>query len=109
MAKDGLFFIQVQDPKNIRKNLLDSSQQIVEAMKSYENYKSVKVRKLQEIDKLKKTTASIKELAGKVRSYLPTIRGKPDTKKKEISHVAEIELEQLEKEIRKLEEDLRMV
>jgi gas vesicle protein len=110
MAKKELFFIRVQDPKEVRKNLLEASQQMVEGMKSYEKYKKIKWEKLQKLDTLKKTTVHIKELASQLRASLPTIKGAPDMKRERLlSHTAEIELEQLNAEIKKLEEDLRFV
>jgi hypothetical protein len=112
MAKkqNDLFFINIPGPKLIRRNLLESSQQMVSGMKSYEKYKRIKADKLKHLDELKKSTAQIKELAGQLRACLPTIRGTPVTAtEKALPHVAEIELEQLNKEIRKLEEELHMI
>jgi protein subunit release factor A len=110
MAKKDIFFVNIPNPKDVRRNILESSQQMVEGMKSYEKYKKIKGKKLQKLDNLKKTTASIKELAGQLRGCLPTVKTAPDVKrKKDIPHVAEIELEQLNNEIRKLEEELHML
>ncbi len=110
MGKNNLFFISIQDPKEIRRNLLETSMQLVDGMKSYEKYKKIKAEKLQKLDRLKKTTATINELAGKIRACLPTIKGSHYTiDKKAVPHVAEIELEQLNKEIHQLEEELHLL
>ena len=108
--KDDVFFIQIQDPQEVRRNLLEASQQMVKGMKSYEKYKHIKGEKLRHLDRLKKTTDDIKMLIGKLRTYLPTVREKPDTSRgKTIPHATAISLEQLDKEIQKLEQELHML
>ncbi|MEK6921632.1 MAG: hypothetical protein AABX82_07125 [Nanoarchaeota archaeon] len=105
---DELFFINIPNPKEVRKNLLESSQQIVEGMKSYEKYKKIKAEKLKKIDALKAITVQIRENAGKLRACLPTVKGLPEKARIEkMPHVTQIELEQLNIEIKKLEEELR--
>lgn len=102
--------MKISDPKAVRKNLLEASQQVVEGMKSYENYKKIKAQKLQKLHDLKKFFEEIKVLAGQLRACLPTIKGVPEAvHEKKFPHIAEIELEQLDKEIQKLEEELRML
>ena len=108
--QDELFFINVPDPTGVRRTLLETSQQIVHAMKSYEKYKKIKMEKLKKIDTLKATTAQIKENAGKLRACLPTLKGLPDKMREEkMPHVREIELEQLNAEIKRLEDELKLV
>ncbi len=108
--QDELFFINIPDPTGVRKTLLETSQQIVEAMKSYEKYKRIKMEKLKKIDTLKATTVQIKENAGKLRACLPTLKGLPEKMREEkMPHVREIELEQLNAEIKRLEDELKLV
>lgn len=108
--KNELFFIKIPDPKTVRKNLLEASQHVVEGMKSYEKYKKIKAQKLQKLHNLKKTFEEIKVVAGQLRACLPTIKGVPEAvQEKKMPHIAEIELEQLDKEIQKLEEELRLL
>lgn len=104
------FFVCVPDPKGVRKNLLEVSQQLLEGMKSYEKYKKIKAKKLQKMEALKATMKGIEDLTGKVRACLPTVKGLPEKAKVEkMPHIAAIELEQLHKEIAKLEEELGLV
>ena len=108
--KEELFFVNIPDPIAVRKNLLESSQQVLEGMKSYEKYKRIKAEKLKKIDQLKATTVQIKELAAKLRACLPTVKGLPEKINEEkMSHVTQIELEQLNSEIKKLEDELKLV
>ena len=107
---EELFFINVPEPKDVRRNLLEASQQILEGMKSYEKYKKLKAEKLRKIEQLKTTTVQIRELAGKLRGCLPTVKGIPEkAKASPLAHVTQIELEQLNSEIKKLEEELRVL
>lgn len=109
-ANEEIFFINVPEPKDVRKNLLEASQQILEGMKSYEKYKKLKAEKLRKIEQLKTTTIQIRELAGKLRACLPTVKGIPEkAKASPLAHVTEIELGQLNAEIKKLEEELRVL
>ena len=108
--QDELFFINIPEPVNVRRTVLETSQQIVEVMKSYEKYKRIKMEKLKKIDGLKAVTAQIKENAGKLRACLPTVKALPGKMQEEqMPHVTEIELEQLNSEIKRLEEELKMV
>lgn len=109
-ANEEIFFIHIPEPVDVRKTVLETSQQIVEAMKSYEKYKRIKMEKLKKIDALKAVTAQIKENAGKLRACLPTVKGLPEKMRQEqMPHVREIELEQLNSEIKRLEEELKLV
>lgn len=104
------FFVCVREPKVVRKNLLETTQQVIEGMKSYEKYKKLKAQKLRLKERLKATMIQIEELAGQLRACLPTVKGFPQKAKVEkMPHVAEIELEQLNKEIQKLEDELGLV
>ncbi len=110
VLQNELFFMKISDPKAVRRNLLEASQHIVEGMKSYEKYKKLKAQKLQKLQSLKNTFEEIKVLAGQLRACLPTVKGIPKAvQEKKIPHLAEIELEQLDKEIQKLEEELRLL
>jgi hypothetical protein len=50
----------------------------------------------------------IRENAGKLRACLPTVKGLPaKVREEKMPHITQIELEQLNVEIKKLEEELR--
>ncbi len=109
-SSEEIFFMNITDPKDVRKTLLETSQQIVEGMKSYEKYKKIKATKLKNIETLKSITTQIRENVGKLRACLPTVKGLPEKIKEEkLPHVTQIELEQLNTEIAKLEEELKLV
>ena len=102
------FFISVTDPSLVRRNLLESSQQIVEGMKSYEKYKKLKLEKIKKIDTLKELLITIKENTSKLRAYLPTVKETVQKKEERAPNITLLELEQLNSEIRKLENDLNI-
>ena len=106
--EESMFFINIENPTEIRRTLVDASQQIVEGMKSYEKYKKLKAQKLQKIEALKGQTNDIKTQVAKLRSFLPTVNGFPRVEQRiSTESVTVIELEQLNKEIEKLEQELR--
>ncbi len=102
------FFISIIDPSLVRRNLLESSQQIVEGMKSYEKYKKLKLEKLKKIDALKEVLVNIKENTSKLRAYLPTVKETVQKKEERAPNITLLELEQLNTEIKKLEHDLNL-
>ncbi|MFA6888852.1 MAG: hypothetical protein WC254_05135 [Candidatus Woesearchaeota archaeon] len=102
------FFISITDPSLVRRNILESSQQIVEGMKSYEKYKKIKLEKLKKIDELKQLLVVIKENTFKLRAYLPTVKETVQEKEQRTPNITLLELEQLNSEIRKLETDLNI-
>lgn len=102
------FFISITDPSLVRRNLLESSQQIVEGMKSYEKYKKIKLGKLKKIEELEQVLASIKESTYKLRAYLPTVKETVQEKEQRTPNITLLELEQLNSEIRKLETELNI-
>ncbi len=102
------FFINISDPTVLRRNILESSQQIIEAMKSYEKYKQVKLQKLKKIEELKSMLNAMKGNAVKLRGYLPTVKSMPKEKEEKIPNITLLELEQLNAEIKKLEDELNL-
>lgn len=107
-SKQENFFISITDPSLVRRNILESSQQIVEGMKSYEKYKKLKLEKLKKIDTLKELLMNIKENTSKLRAYLPTVKETAQKQEQRAPNITLLELEQLNTEIRKLENDLNL-
>ncbi len=108
--KDEIFFMNISDPSTTRRNLLEASQQVIVGLKSYEKYKKIKAEKFKKIDFLKTITTQMTENAGKLRACLPTVKGLPEKVHEEkLPHATEIELEQLNEEINKLEKELLSV
>lgn len=108
--KKDEFFVNIPDSSVLRRNILESSQQIVEAMKSYEKYKQIKLEKLRKIEQLKNILNTMRENAAKLRGFLPTVKSIPQQKQKQerIPNVTLLELEQLNAEIKKLEDELNI-
>lgn len=106
--EESIYFINIESPTEIRRTLVEASQQLVEGLKSYEKYKKIKAQKLQKIEALKTQTNEIKAQVAKLRAFLPTVKGIPNIPRSvSTESVTAIELEQLNKEIEKLEVELR--
>lgn len=75
-----LFYVGLRDPSEVRKNILESSRDIVIFLKTYENFKRIRLRKIEEINKLKLKIQEIVRLVNKLSRELPKtrLRAKPE-------------------------------
>ncbi len=69
--EDELFFVGIRDPIEMRKELLTSSKNLIDSLKRYEAYKSVKDEKQQHILELKHVFDELLVLNRKLRGKLP--------------------------------------
>ena len=69
--EDELFFVGIRDPIEMRKELLTSSKNLIDSLKRYEAYKSVKDEKQQHILELKHVFDELMVLNRKLRGKLP--------------------------------------
>jgi len=69
-----IFYVGLRDPTEVRRNLLESSKDIVVFLKTYENFKQVRIQKIEEINKLKGQIQQIAKLINKLRRELPKTR-----------------------------------
>ena len=96
MTKEN-FFVGVSSPKEIRRELLISSKQTVEALVAYEKYKDVREQKLNLLNELKKSMDSLVFLNKKLRSHLPRMKEVPHTRAIAHDHVLEMPKAQVQK------------
>lgn len=114
-----IFYVGIKDPTEIRRNLLESTKDVVTFLKSYENFKKVRAEKVEEISKLKATIEDITRLINKLNRELPrtrlraepqpekkakTVRRAPVPKKPRLSDVEKLgkELEEIENKLKTL-------
>ena len=71
MTKKQNFFVGLSDPVRIRRNLLNSSKEIIDSLKRYERYEIIKQTKHEYITELKKVLDELVVLNKKVRIHLP--------------------------------------
>ena len=74
---DQSFFVGVNNPKEIRKDLILSARQMTQALVAYEKYKEIREEKVSLLQELKKTMDSVIYLNKKLRSHLPRVKTTP--------------------------------
>lgn len=108
-GEQELFFVRVSNPSNLRRNILESSKEIIESLKRYENLKLIRKEKSENISKLKGDVKEIISLISKLKSKLPKVDIKEEKEaivpnKKDFKKEAKTtELEKLESELRNIE------
>jgi hypothetical protein len=70
MSKEN-FFVGIKNPTMIRRLLLNSSKDVLDALKDYENFESIKAEKARHIIELKRTIDEILVLNKKLKGHLP--------------------------------------
>ncbi len=111
--EDELFFVGIRDPIEIRKELLTSSKNLIDSLRRYEAYKTVKEEKIRHIVELKKVFDELLVLNKKVRGNLPKIPIKAPAVARETPEkmpkakpMAKTKIDVLEQELAKIEERL---
>jgi hypothetical protein len=116
-----LFYVGVRDPTEVRRNLLESSRELVVFLKTYENFKRIRIQKVEEINKLKLLINQISRTINKLRRDLPktklrekseeTIKkgGERRIVKMPVKVKAMSDVERLESELTDIEEKLKLL
>ncbi len=108
-------YSKVAQPKEIRRNLLINSKNIIEHLKSIEEFKQFKEEKVAEILKLKKSTTELAVLVQKLKAKLPPMPSEKEFDSHEtirvetpveIPKTPKSTLEMIEDELAKLEKSL---
>lgn len=66
-----LFFVEVRDPVDVKRNVLESQKEIIEDLQRYENIKVLREKKLEEIDKLRGMLKELLKLISDLKAGLP--------------------------------------
>jgi hypothetical protein len=70
--KEPEYMVQVYDPKNTRKNILESLREVIIFMQSYEKFKKIQEEKVATFTQLKTSITEINRLVeGQLKSYFP--------------------------------------
>ncbi|MDP3766109.1 MAG: hypothetical protein Q8R04_06370 [Nanoarchaeota archaeon] len=123
-----LFFVEVKEPNEVRRNILEVLKEIVEVMKRFENFKHLRQEKLENIHKLKGLLKEANKTLGNLKLKMPQTnlrvtgmgevtehhRKSHHKKKKKGKHAEEkvpkremTELEKLETELTAIEDKLK--
>ena len=71
--EDGIF-VGVKDPLRVRKDILESSRDVLDGLKSYESFKQVREEKRMLFEQLRSDARSISLLIGRLRGELPQLK-----------------------------------
>ena len=69
--EEGNFFVGIEDSTDIKRDVLEATRGVVEIMQKYEKFKEARTKKMNEIEKLKKTISDINKLNTRLKSVLP--------------------------------------
>ena len=110
--EENPLFVGITNGEGLRRSMLECSKGILESLKEYENFKSVRGEKIKLIGKLKNDVKGISKLINSLKTQLPKVKDvgikKPDVKKVgvETPKVVKVEKPKAQTEIEKLESEL---
>ena len=116
--KEESYFVRVSDPIEVRRSILESSKNMIHFLQKYERFKTIRQKKIENINKLNQTIKEIHILVSKLRAELPKLPKRRRPVKKEKEEVEPVkptekkpvkiksELDRLEEELSKVEEKL---
>ena len=81
--KSTVLFKKIDGPLGLRRSVLESSKQMVHGLQKYERLKAVRVKKAQEIARLKILIKEINNLTAKLKKEFPDLVFKAPPKKAE--------------------------
>lgn len=117
--EEETYYVNVREPAETRRALLETSRQVVIALQNYENFKLKRVKKLDLVEKLRKNFKEINELIGRLKKEMPQVKLRKSVsfveEKKEkapTSHKVSVpkgrrEITDLERELNEIESKLR--
>ncbi len=116
---DSAFFVRLNQPVEMRKELLKSSRSIIQCLQRYENLNSLRALKLKEVSALKSQTREIARLLGVIKKDFPvftaikkktvaaqTKEKKPGQKKEAVKENKSKEVNELEGQLKDIEKKL---
>jgi len=114
--EEETYYVNVREPAETRRALLETSRQVVIALQNYENFKLKRVKKLDLVEKLRKNFKEINELIGRLKKEMPTVKLRKNVsfteeKKEKVPKVSvskgRKEITDLERELSEIESKLR--
>ena len=115
-----LFFVQIKEPSEVRRSILESLKEILELLQRFEKFRHIRHEKLVKIQKLRVLTRDANKLITELKSKLPQTSlkaavvkeeprqpKKPAKKKETAQPKKSSELERLESELSAIEGKLK--
>ena len=111
MSEEEDYYVNIREPSDLRRNLLETSRQGVLSWQKYEHFKIN--RKKEELDNLKRTLREINELMARLKKELPAKKSKnlpkvaiPERKIVSIAKAKKPEITSIEKDLAEIERKL---
>lgn len=112
MNEEEEYYVSIREPENLRKNILETSRQVVLSLQRYEHFKINS--KKEECEALKRTLREINELISRLKKELPVkkVKSIPPISDKKISAITKTkkpEIASLEKDLAEIEKKLSLL
>ena len=107
---DNDFYVQIKDPTELRRLLLECSKQILQSLQDYETLLSIREEKIKQIIELRRTIKEIYSLNTELNRVFPKAQLRASKKEKKIapSHAKrKEELSSFQSELDAIEEKLK--
>ncbi len=104
--KEKVFYVEVKEPLDLRKNLLEYSKMVVKSLQKYERFKELRRKKIEYTITLRGIIKEIKRLNNDLISKLPETKVKEGKRERKVfpKGKKEIEEEISKAEIKKMNE-----
>jgi len=128
-TKEKGFYVGISNPIDVRRNILETSKEIIQVLKRYESFHHIKEEKRAEMNKFRSMVNEITQLMLRLKTSLPPVRIEDlprreaaETARKSMAPVTEkrvkaaqesaspsSELDRLEQELGKIEDKLKVL
>ena len=85
------YFMRVENPSDLRRQILENSKSVIESLRRFEKIKDLRAEKLNSIVKLKRMISELHEISSRLRDSLPQPKTTPLIKRKLIRKGKKIE------------------
>lgn len=103
MAKDGSYFVKIQNPKQSRRSILESTRDTLKVLQDYEDFKRTRQRKTEMINQFRADTKNVRSLIADFKRLLPK------TPVKERAPIMQQTMQRPVVELRRIEQELAEV
>ena len=112
--EENNFFVGIEDPVEVRRNVLEASKKLVESLQRFEQFKEDRKRKEEYVENLKRIMADIGKLNTKLKNILPKtniripqgLLKEMEAKPVIVEKAEKTDLGELDKELKDIEEKL---
>ena len=73
-TKEKGFYVGISNPVDVRRNILETSKEIIHVLKRYENFHHIKEAKRAEMNKFRSMVDEINQLMLRLKTSLPPVR-----------------------------------